>query len=132
MKLTAKTFELMVSILAVMMVFWVMEPACGQMPPPGYERELQMRKARENIPVLDRDSITVVDTAVIFDPSTYESETKIITTRYSLRDYCKQFLGINDPDMLLDHQNHTIIDPKTYNDLTIRMNASGKIDTIPK
>jgi hypothetical protein len=91
-----------------------------------------MQKERESIPYLDRDSITVVDTAVIFDPTTYEEETKIIATTYSLRDYCKQFLGMHDPDILMDRQPHTIIDPKTYEDMIIRLNPSGKIDTIPK
>ena len=85
-----------------------------------------------NTPVLDRDTITVVDTTMIFDPNTYESEVKIITSKYSLRDYCKAFLGINDPDILLDRKPHTIVDPKTYEDLIIRLNDSGKLDTIPK
>ena len=102
------------------------------MPPPGYERAVKLQKERESIPYLDRDSITVVDTAVIFDPTTYEEEIKIIATTYSLRDYCKQFLGMNNPDILMDHQPHTIVDPKTYEDMTIRLNQSGKIDTIPK
>ncbi len=104
----------------------------GQMPPPGYERAVKEKLARESIPMMDRDSVTLVDTAMIFDPTTYESETRIIVSKYSLRDYCKQYLGINDPDILLDQQPHTIIDPKTYNDLIIRLNPSGKIDTIPQ
>ena len=107
-------------------------PAFSQMPPPGYERAMKMKQEMENKPLLDRDSVTLVDTTVIFDPSTYESETKIIVTRYSLRDYCKAYLNMNDPDILLDHQQHTIVDPKTYEDMIIRLNASGKIDTIPK
>ena len=102
------------------------------MPPPGYERAMKMKQEMENKPLLDRDSVTLVDTTEIFDPTTYESETKIIVTRYSLRDYCKAYLNMNDPDILLDHQQHTIVDPKTYEDMIIRLNASGKIDTIPK
>jgi len=102
------------------------------MPPPGYERAVKDKQARESIPMMDRDTITLVDTAMIYDPTTDESETKIIVTKYSLRDYCRQFLNINDPEILLDHQPHTIIDPKTYDDLVIRLNASGKIDTLPK
>jgi hypothetical protein len=39
---------------------------------------------------------------------------------------------MNDPDILMDHQPHTIIDPKTYEDMIIRLNPAGKIDTIPK
>ena len=85
-----------------------------------------------NIPVLDRDSITVVDTTEIFDPNTYESQVQVITSKYSLREYCKAFLGINDPDMLLDRKPHTIVDPRTYEDMIIRLNESGKLDTIPK
>lgn len=103
----------------------------SQMPPPGYERAVKEQKERESIPYLDRDSIMVIDTAVIFDPTTYEEEVKIIATKYSLRYYCQQFLGMNNPDILLDHQPHTIVDPKTYEDMIIRLNQSGKIDTIP-
>jgi len=107
-------------------------PAFSQMPPPGYERAVKMKMAQDNIPKMDRDSVTLVDTTEIFDPVTYESETKIIVSRYSLRDYCRQYLGMNDPEILLDQQPHTILDPKTYEDMTIRLNSSGKIDTIPK
>lgn len=103
----------------------------GQITPPGYDREMEMRKAQSNLSRLDRDSITVTDTVVIFDPSTYEESTTITITNYSLRDYCKNFLGMPDPDILLDGKPHTIIDPRTYGDLIIRLNEAGKIDTIP-
>jgi hypothetical protein len=106
--------------------------AYSQMPPPGYERAVKMKQAQESIPKMDRDSVTLVDTTEIYDPTTDESEIKIIVSRYSLRDYCRQYLGMNDPEILLDQQPHTILDPKTYEDLTIRLNSSGKIDTIPK
>ena len=115
-----------------MLAFCFPQEGFSQMPPPGYERAVKIQKERESIPYLDRDSITVVDTAVIFDPATYEEETKIISTTYSLRYCCQQFLGMNNPDILMDHQPHTIIDPKTYEDMIIRLNQSGKIDTIPK
>lgn len=104
----------------------------AQIQPPGYEREMKMREAQKQLTLLDRDSITLVDTVVIFDPTTYEETTTITVTTYSLRDYCKNMLGMNDPDILLDNQQHTIIDPKNYGDLIIRLNPSGKIDTIPQ
>lgn len=102
------------------------------MPPPGYERAVQMRDAQKAVTQLDRDSVTVTDTVVVFDPATYEETTTITVTNYSLRDYCKNFLGMNNPDILLDGNQHTIIDPKNYGDMIIRLNPAGKIDTIPK
>ena len=120
------------SLLLILGILFFAAPAFSQMPPPGYERAMKEKLAQDNIPKMDHDSVTMVDTAVIFDPVNYESETKIIVTRYSLRDYCRQFLGMNEPEILLDHQPHTILDPKTYEDMTIRLNSSGKIDTIPK
>ena len=104
----------------------------SQIQPPGYEREMKMREAQKQLTLLDRDSITLVDTVVVFDPTTYEESTTITVTTYSLRDYCKNMLGMNDPDILMDNQKHTIIDPKNYGDLIIRLNPSGKIDTIPQ
>jgi len=104
----------------------------GQMPPPGYERAIKMRDAEKAVTLLDRDSITVTDTVVIFDPTTYEESTTITVTTYSLRDYCKNFLGMPNPDILLDGNQHTIIDPKNYSDMIIRLSPDGKIDTIPK
>ena len=106
--------------------------AFSQIQPPGYEREMKMREAQKQLTLLDRDSITLVDTVVVLDPTTYEESTTITVTTYSLRDYCKNMLGMNDPDILLDNQQHTIIDPKNYGDLIIRLNPSGKIDTIPQ
>ena len=103
----------------------------GQIPPPGYDRELEMRNAQKQLSPLDRDSITITDTVVIFDPSTYEETVNVIVTTYSMRDYCKNFLGMTNPDILKDGKPHTIVDPRTYGDLTIRLNSSGKIDTIP-
>jgi hypothetical protein len=104
----------------------------AQITPPGYEREMRRLEEGKKISPLERDSLTLVDTSMVFDPETYESEVIITRTRYSIKDYCKSFLGINDPDILLDRNPHTIIDPRTYEDLIIRLNSSGKIDTIPK
>ncbi len=106
--------------------------AIGQINPPGYERELKMYKAQQGISAIERDSITFTDTIQIFDPETYESTTEIIVTRYSIKDYCKNFLAITDPDMLLDGKPHTIIDPRTFEEIIIRLNSSGKLDTIPQ
>lgn len=104
----------------------------AQIPPPGFEREMKMRAAQPTVSSLDRDSVTLVDTIVVFDPQTYEETTMINISKYSIRDYCKSLLGMNDPDILLDRKEHTITDPKTYEDMVIRLNAAGKIDTIPK
>ena len=120
---------LMKQILVLGLLFLVNDLA-GQIPPPGYEREKEMRKYQPTLGQLDRDSITVTDTVIVFDPSTYQETTTIVVTNYSTRDFCKNFLGMNDPDILLDGKPHTIVDPKTYGDLTIKLNPSGKIDTI--
>lgn len=115
-----------------MLIFGIQQPLSAQIPPPGFEREMQMRSAQKTVSSLDRDSVTLVDTIVVFDPQTYEETTMINVSKYSLRDYCKSLLGINDPDILMDHKEHTITDPKTYEDMIIRLNSAGKIDTIPK
>lgn len=107
-------------------------PADAQITPPGYEREMKMRAAEPTLSQLDRDSIMVTDTVVIFDPTTYEETTTITNTNYSLRDYCKNFLGMQDPDILMDRKPHTIVDPRNYGDMIIRLNESGKIDTLPQ
>ena len=132
MKTKEYSFSYFLTCFFIVMIMCYPRHGYSQMPPPGYERAVKTQKERESIPYLDRDSIMVIDTAVIFDPTTYEEEVKIIATKYSLRYYCQQFLGMNNPDILMDHQPHTIIDPKTYEDMTIRLNQSGKIDTIPK
>lgn len=80
---------------------------------------------------MDLDTVTLVDTTEIYDPEKSEYETRIIRYKYSMRDYCKEILRIQNPDVLLDHQPHTFIDPKTYDDITVRLNAAGKLDTIP-
>lgn len=103
----------------------------GQIKPPGYEREMELRKAQPTLNQLERDSITVTDTVVVFNPDTYEQSTLITQTRYSMKDYCKNFLGMPDPDILLDRKPHTIVDQRDYGDMIIRLNEAGKIDTIP-
>jgi hypothetical protein len=120
------------SVLVFVLFFITVSMASAQMPPPGYERAKKMQEERMKISPLDRDSITRIDTVVIFDGETYEEEIKVVQTRISIRDYCVLNLGMGNPDILLDGQPHTIIDPRTYNDMTIRLNQAGKIDTIPK
>jgi hypothetical protein len=106
--------------------------AFSQITPPGYERELQMRVAQNNISRLDRDSIHVIDTVAIFNPETYEETIQVIHAAYSIREFCKTFYGMNDPDILLDGNPHIIIDPKTYEDITIRLTPDNKIVVEPK
>ncbi|MEO6130880.1 MAG: hypothetical protein ABIQ02_03455, partial [Saprospiraceae bacterium] len=45
--------------------------ASAQMPPPGYEREKKLQEEQMKVSILDRDSITLIDTVVVFDPNTY-------------------------------------------------------------
>lgn len=104
----------------------------AQMPPPGYERAKKIQDDRNKLSAMDRDSVTLTDTITIFDPNTYEQEVRIVSYRISLREYCFRELGIGNPEILKDGNPHTIIDPRTYEDLTIRLNPAGKIDTIPK
>ncbi len=106
--------------------------ATAQLKPPGYERELEQFKAQQNVSPLERDSVTLIDTIYVFDPETSESTRQIIVTNYSIKDYCINFLAITNPDILLDGKPHTVIDPRTYEDIIIRLNSSGKIDTIPQ
>lgn len=115
-----------------LLTFMTTTSSYGQMPPPGYERAKQIEAERMGMSSLDRDSITMIDTIMVFDPETYESETRIVEHRISIRDYCTTLLGISDPEILKDHQPHTIIDPRTYDEITIRLRPEGKIDTIPK
>ena len=121
---------LMKTFLVFILIVITDSIASAQMPPPGYERAKKIQEERMKISPLDRDSITRIDTVVIFDVETYEEEVKIVQTRISIRDYCLLNLGMGNPEILLDGQPHTIIDPKTYNDMTIRLNQAGKIDTI--
>ena len=103
----------------------------AQMPPPGYDRAVKIREEQKKLSPLDRDSIMVIDTAIIFDPETSKESITVTNTKYSLSYYCKEFLRMQNPDILLDGNQHTIVDPRTYEDMIIRYNSSGKIDTIP-
>lgn len=128
----SKKLPLLMRLSILTSLFLLSTIASSQINPPGYEREMEKYKAQQKISQLERDSVTIIDTIQVFDPETYESTTNIISTNYSLKDYCKNFLAITDPDILLDGKPHTIIDPRTYEDIIIRLNSSGKIDTIPQ
>ena len=119
-------------VSAFFFVFAFHYQSVAQMPPPGYERAKKIQDEQMKVSLVDRDSVTLIDTVEIFDPNTYESEYKIINTRMSLRDYCLKYLGIGNAEMILDRRPHTVIDPKTYDEITIQLNAMGKLDTIPK
>ena len=101
------------------------------MPGPGYEREKAQMLARQNQHPLDRDSILLIDTSLVFDPTTYQEEVIITQSKYSLRDYCIRFLGVGDPEILMDGKPHTIVNPLTYEDMIIQYNPAGKIDVLP-
>ena len=113
------------------LLFAIHYQSSAQMPPPGYERAKKVQDEQNKVSLLDRDSLTVIDTVLIFDPTTYEEETRIVNTKFSLRDYCIKYLGI-DGNILLDRNPHIIIDPKTYEDITVQLNPAGKIVVIPK
>lgn len=104
----------------------------AQMPPPGYDRAKKAEAERMKMLSIDRDSLTLIDTAIIFDPTTYEEETRIIEHRISIRDYCTTVLGMAKPEILMDGQPHLIIDPRTYKEVTIRLTPDSKLDIVPK
>ena len=104
----------------------------AQMPPPGFERAKKIQEERNRMPTMERDSITLIDTVLIFDADTYEEEVKVVQTTMSLKDYCIRYYGMTNPEILLDHQPHTIIDPQTFEDITIRLTPDGKIVRVNK
>ena len=104
----------------------------AQITPPGYEREKAELNKRPPMTMLDRDSVTMVDHVKIYDTETNEETVKIVTTRKSLREYCLHWLGVQDPDKMLDGQPIKILNPNTYEEMTIKLNLQAhKIDTIP-
>lgn len=117
------------SYLAVLAFMYT---ADAQLKPPGYERAVQIEREKRAIPRLDRDSITIVDTVAVMDPVTNEETIQVITSVYSLRDYIRITYAMNDPDILLDGQPHVIIDPATYEEITIRLTPDNKIEVRPK
>ncbi len=118
-------------LLVIAFMICYIASSSAQMPPPGYERAIKIEEARQRMPPMERDSITLIDTSTVFDPATYEEEVLITQIRISIKDYCTEYLGISKPEMLMDGKPHSIIDPRTYEEIIIRMNSAGKIDTIP-
>ena len=103
----------------------------AQIRPPGYEREIAAMEVRRQTSVLEKDSVTVRDTIVLFDPDTYRDTMKFVSSQISWKDYLMFRLGVNEPEKLLNGEPMTIMDPGTYEDITIRWNASAtKLDTI--
>lgn len=99
--------------------------------PPGYEREVKAMEERMRTSILDTDSVTVVDTIVLFDPETFKDTTQYVESTLSWRDYMMYRLGINQPDALLNGAPHTLMDPRRYEDLIVRWNEGAtKLDTI--
>ena len=105
--------------------------ASAQIRPPGYEREVAAMEARRQTSVLEKDSVMVYDTIVLFDPVTYRDTMKFVSSQLAWKDYLMFRLGINEPEKLLNGEPMTIMDPGTYEEITIRWNASAtKLDTI--
>ena len=131
--LSKRTHQWIVKTL-ILLVFFILSisNANSQMPPPGYERAKKQMEEQMKISPLDRDSITMTETVEVLDPTTLENTRMVVTSRMSLRDYCFRYLGMGNADILLDGNPHTIVDPDTYEELTIKFNPEGRIDTIPK
>jgi hypothetical protein len=119
-------------VMSCLALITFMPVAEAQMRPPGYDRAVQQERERQNIPTLDRDSITIVDTVAIMDPETGAETIKVITAVYSMREYLTTFWAVSNPDLLLDHQPHVILDPRTYEEITIRLTPDNKIEVKPK
>lgn len=103
----------------------------AQMTPPGQERQKRLIERMQLGNALDRDSVTIMDTIVVYDPDTYSETFTVMQTTLSLRSYCREELGINDPDILLGGQVIEIDNPVTYEKMQIRYDPrAGKIDTI--
>jgi len=101
------------------------------MPGPFYEEEQKALEDMKNMSVLNRDSVVMVDTVTLYDPETFEENIRIVRSKMSLWEYCQNFLGIQNPNKLLDGETMTITDPDTYQEMKIRWNhQTSKIDTI--
>lgn len=118
-------------LISALMIVYIAN-STAQMPPPGYDRAKKIQEEREKISPMERDSMVMIDTVIVFDPNTYEQETKIMTSKISLKDYCIRYLGMSNPEILLDRQPHIIIDPETYEDIFIRLTSDNKIERMPK
>jgi len=103
----------------------------AQMDGPGAKRDFDRIQELKRGSVLQQDTVVMRDTIMLYDPETFVETMQIVVSKYSVFDYCKDILGISNPNDLLDGQEMTIANPETYDPLTVRWNAStGKIDTI--
>ena len=105
----------------------------AQIKAPGHDRDLEAIKSLQAHAVLDRDSVTLIDTVILYDPETFDETIRIIHSTMSIRDYCTEILGYDTPNELLKGEVITITNPETYEPMKIRWNATrSKIDTIPQ
>src|SRR5688572_27353668 len=112
-------------LVSIILIGYVLT-GTAQMPPPGYERAKKMELEKAKMSPMERDSISLIDTVVIFDPNTYEQEVNVVTHTMSLKDYCIRYLGMSNPDILLDGKPHVIIDPETYDEIKVRLTSNKK------
>ncbi len=119
-------------IFFLLLLFAIHYESVAQMQPPGYDRAKKLQDAQNKMLIIDRDSLTLIDTAMIFDPTTYESEVKVMEHRISIRDYCVTVLGMPNPEILMDGNAHTIIDKRTYDEITVRLKPGGGLDVSKK
>ena len=81
--------------------------------------------------VLDKDSVTIVDTITLYDPETFRDTVRVVYSSLSWREYMTLRLGIQNPDQLLNGAPYTLTDLRTYGKLVVRWNPSAsKLDTI--
>jgi hypothetical protein len=116
-------------LLVCLLIFFV--DATAQIQGPGAKRDYDRIQELERGSILQKDTVVILDTIMLYDPETYVETMKIVRSKYSVYDYSKQVLGISNPNDLLDGGEMTIANPETYEPMKIRWNASaGKIDTI--
>jgi len=119
------------AVLTCLTVFWI--DTSAQLTGPGAKRDAERIEELKRGSVLQQDTITMLDTIVVFDPQTFVETWTVVTSKYSVYDYCNQILGISNPNDLLDGREMKITNPDTYAPMVVRWNASvGKIDTIQK
>ena len=119
------------SVLAAICMMFITSIMSAQLPPPGYEREVKQYQEQQKTSFLDRDSLVMMDTTVLYDPDTYIETMTVIQNKMSVRDYCLHVLKFGNPELLSGGQAVEITDPNTYQKMTIKWNpATAKIDTI--
>ena len=123
--------RLRLSLVSVIVFGIWLSSTAQNLPGPGAERDMEKIKEMQRGSVLRKDTIEIVDRISIVDPETGAEKVQVIINAYSVYDYCRLLLGINDPDQLLNGQPMTITDPTDYQEMTILWNASeSRIDTI--